>query len=86
MNLTKEMVEQAAVAGLELTNPDSDLLDVFRKHSQGILLMRAILTEILGGKIALSPAVEKPRIDENTPIEDLPPVPRQDPPATADVD
>lgn len=59
MNLTKEHVEQACLAGLSLTDPDSDLLTVFRKHSQGILILRAVLESVLQGKIALTPAVEQ---------------------------
>lgn len=59
MNITKEHIEQACLAGLNLTDPDSDLLTVFRKHSQGILILRAVLESVLQGRIALSPAVEK---------------------------
>ena len=59
MRLTKEHVEQACLAGLNLTDPDTDLMQVFRKHASGILVLRAILEEILQGKIALQPAVER---------------------------
>jgi len=35
MNFTKEQVEVGLAAGLALTNPESDLLEVFRKHAAG---------------------------------------------------
>lgn len=56
MNFTKQQVELSLNAGLALTNPESDLLEVFRKHAPGILMLRQLLIGIGQGEIALSPA------------------------------
>ncbi|KKL16930.1 hypothetical protein LCGC14_2490660 [marine sediment metagenome] len=58
MNLTKEQVEIALAAGLSLTNPESDLLEVFRKHAAGVMILRQLLMGIGSGEIALSPATQ----------------------------
>lgn len=58
MNFTKEQVEIALQAGLSLTNPESDLLEVFRKHAAGVMILRQLLMGIGSGEIALSPATQ----------------------------
>ncbi|MCB7129679.1 MAG: hypothetical protein J3T61_09095 [Candidatus Brocadiales bacterium] len=54
MNFTKEQVEVGLAAGLALTNPESDLLEVFRKHAAGVMILRQLLMGIGSGEIALS--------------------------------
>lgn len=56
MQLNKQQLVAAISAGLALTDPDSDLLEVFRRHASGILLLRAILENVGAGKLVLSPA------------------------------
>ena len=56
MQLNKQQLVAAISAGLALTDPDSDLLGVFRRHASGILLLRAILENVGAGKLVLSPA------------------------------
>lgn len=59
MQFTQEHVSKAVTAGLALTDPDSDLLEVFRKHGEGIPLLRNLLAGIAHGQIVLSPATQK---------------------------
>lgn len=72
MQFTQEHVQMAVEAGLALTNPESDLLEVFRKHGGGVSLLRSLLAGIANGQIALAPATqqgdpEPPKEPEATP-------------------
>ncbi len=58
MNFTKEQVEVGLAAGLALTNPESDLLEVFRKHAAGVMILRQLLMGIGSGEIALSSGMQ----------------------------
>lgn len=79
MNFTKEQVELSLNAGLALTNPESDLLEVFRKHAPGVLMLRQLLIGIGQGEIALSPATapdpDVPPAGEGKKIPPAPPAP-----------
>jgi hypothetical protein len=68
MNLTKDHVVAAVDAGLALTDPDQDLLQVYRRHNNGISILRAILENIGTGQIVLSSPQPPPGAE-------LPPVP-----------
>ena len=68
--MDKEQVQVALTAGLALTDPGTDLLDVFRKHAGGIMMLRQLLIGIGSGAVALSSAeVEDP---DTTPPADPP--------------
>jgi hypothetical protein len=54
MNLTSETLEQAVVAGLAMTDPKQDLLQVYREHVVGISILRMLLQGIYDGQIVLS--------------------------------
>jgi hypothetical protein len=54
MNLTREHVVAAVEAGLALTDPEQDLLQVYRRHGNGLSILRAILENISTGQIVLS--------------------------------
>lgn len=58
MNLTKEHLVQAVNAGLALTDPDQDLIDVYRRHGQGLTILRAVLDGMATGQLVLSGAPE----------------------------
>jgi len=60
MDLTKEHVGKAVEAGLGLTDPESDLLQVFRTHAAGILLLRQLLVCLGNGTVGLGPTVQTP--------------------------
>ena len=60
MNLTREHVVAAVDAGLALTDPDQDLLQVYRRHVGGISILRAILENISTGNIVLSSPQQQP--------------------------
>lgn len=53
-----QRIENAVTAGLALTDPESDLLEVFRKQATGVLLLRSLLSQIGNGEIALLPKHE----------------------------
>lgn len=52
--MDKQQIEIALAAGLALTDPNTDLLEVFRKHAMGVQLLRQLLIQIGSGQIALS--------------------------------
>lgn len=54
MNLTSETLEQAVQAGLAITDPKQDLLQVYREHTVGITILRMLCGSILAGEIVLS--------------------------------
>lgn len=68
MNLTRDMVVAAVDAGLALTDPEQELLNVFRKHNQGLTILRAILENISTGNIVLS----SPKPPEQPPADGIP--------------
>ena len=76
MNFTKEQVQVALNAGLALMNPESDLLEVFRKHAAGILMLRQLLIGIGQGEIVLSSATVPDPADKKVPT---PPPPNKGP-------
>ena len=70
MQMNREQANAAVNAGLALTDPEEDLLDVFRKHSQGIFLLRALLQALASGQVVLSsPEQTEPGVDEPEPPE-----------------
>lgn len=82
INLTTEQLGAALNAGLALTNPESDLLEVFRKHAAGVLLLRSLLGAISNGAISLGSTLqEDPAPPGDTPPGDTPPgdTPQQPP-------
>jgi hypothetical protein len=61
MQMNREQATAAINAGLAVTDPESDLLDVFRKHASGIILLRGLLNALATGQIILSqPDAEEP--------------------------
>lgn len=71
MQLTKDHVVAAVNAGLAMTDPEQDLLEVYRRHGSGILVLRQMLEGIGMGRIVLQspqpPAgAELPPSDEDT--------------------
>lgn len=73
MNLTSETLEQAVVAGLAMTDPKQDLLQVYRQHTVGISILRMILQGIYDGQIVLSGTQPPPdaQLPTDVPPEDL---------------
>lgn len=71
MKLTNESVTAAVQAGLALTDPESDLIDVFRKHAGGLMVLRTLLNGLGTGQLALvnpnEPKDEKPKDPKNPP-------------------
>lgn len=59
MQLTKEAVQAGIEAGLALTDPEAELLDVFRKHAGGIMVLRSLLQSIGSGQIGLQPLMQE---------------------------
>lgn len=72
MQMNRDQVAAAVNAGLALTDPESDLLDVFRKHASGIMMLRGLLQAIGTGNVALEP-VKQPEAEK-------PPEPPKEPP------
>lgn len=68
MKLTKESVTAGIEAGLALTDPETDLLDVFRKQATGVIILRGLLEAIRTGQVALSSTVQ----EEKQPPADSP--------------
>lgn len=54
MNLTQQHVEEAINAGLAMTDPRKDLLQVYREHTTGITILRLLLEAIGNGEVVLS--------------------------------
>ena len=73
MRLTEQHVQQAVTAGLALTDPEQELLDVYRKHGQGLTILRTVLEAMAMGQIVLTQPAPP------TPPEGLPGVPPADP-------
>lgn len=73
MRLTERALDMAVEAGIHLLDPDSDLLEVFRKHAEGILILRQILIGLDQGQLRISsseqqaqPATAKPQTAKNS--------------------
>lgn len=56
--MNEPQIKVAVAAGLALTDPNTDLLDVFRKHATGVLMLRQLLIEIGSGTIAISTTMQ----------------------------
>ena len=78
INLTAEQLGAALNAGLALTNPESDLLEVFRKHAAGVLLLRSLLGAISNGAISLGSTLQQDPAPPADPPAD-PPAPNKGP-------
>lgn len=72
MQMNREQVAAAINAGLALTDPEADLLDTFRRHASGVLLLRGILQGVAVGNIMLQPVPQEqgPGLEQvDTPVE-----------------
>jgi hypothetical protein len=52
--INKEQVFAAVNAGIALLDPEQEMLEVYRKHSGGLMVLRQLLLEIGNGNIALT--------------------------------
>lgn len=73
MNVTKEHVEAAVLAGLALLDPDQEPLAVYRKHSSGLIILRTLLEGIASGQVMLRQPQMEPPAGAELPSEDLKP-------------
>lgn len=74
--MNKEQIQLALAAGLALTDPGTDLLDVFRKHAGGIIMLRQLLIGIGSGQVTLATATQ----------EEPPKDPKENPDTTPDAE
>lgn len=70
MQLTKDHVIAAVDAGLAMTDSEQDLLEVYRKHGSGILILRQMLSGIGAGNIVLTSPTPPGPTPEDPPGDD----------------
>ena len=60
LEVTQQEVNAAVEAGVLLTDPNSDLLEVFRKHADGIKSLNVLMGLLKSGKLGFSINGPKP--------------------------
>lgn len=70
MNLTQEHVSQAVIAGLDLLDPNKELVDVYRRHASGLVILRTVLEAIGAGQIVLTQPTPPPGAQTPADVEE----------------
>jgi hypothetical protein len=59
--LRPEDIQAAIMAGLAITNPDDERIQVPMRHAAGVLVLREILARCLRGQMVIAPTQETRR-------------------------
>lgn len=67
--INKEQVYAAVSAGVALLDPEQEILEVYRKHGGGLMVLRQLLLEIGNGNIALTQPDTVTSVDTDGDVE-----------------